>query len=75
MDSDGLRSPSLLSNDYRGPFPGGGTGVKLTTRLKLVPRSRIVYLYVHYPVRLHGEVLNYLRTRTTLLFYFEKLIL
>jgi hypothetical protein len=34
--------PSLLSNGYRGLFPRGqsGQGVKLTTHLQLVPRSR-----------------------------------
>jgi hypothetical protein len=36
-------SPNLLSNRYRGLFPRGwgGRGVKLTTYLHLVPRSRI----------------------------------
>jgi hypothetical protein len=35
--------PSLLSNGYRGLFPWGlnGRGVKLTTNLHLVPRSRM----------------------------------
>jgi hypothetical protein len=34
--------PNRLSNGYRGLFPRGwsGRGVKLTTHLKLVPRSR-----------------------------------
>jgi hypothetical protein len=34
--------PSLLSNAYRGHFPWryGGRGVKLTTHLHLVPRSK-----------------------------------
>jgi hypothetical protein len=34
--------PNLLSNGYRGFFPRGssGRGVKLTTHLQLVPRSR-----------------------------------
>jgi hypothetical protein len=52
--------PSLLSNGYRGLFPRGqsGRGVKLTTHLQIVPRSRNVYLYNHFPIRLHGAVLN-----------------
>jgi hypothetical protein len=33
-------------------------GVKLTTLLRLVPRSRMVELYLHSPIRLHGVVLN-----------------
>jgi hypothetical protein len=43
--------PSLLSNGYRGRFPEGyrGRGVKLTTHLHLVPRSRMLELYLHSP--------------------------
>jgi hypothetical protein len=41
---------SLLSNGYR--------GVKLTTHLHLVPRSRMVELYLHSPICLHSVVLN-----------------
>jgi hypothetical protein len=32
--------------------------VKLTTDLSLVPRSRIVELYLHSPIFLHGVVSN-----------------
>jgi len=37
-------TPSLLSNGYQGLFPWGysGWGLKLTTHLHLVPRSRIL---------------------------------
>jgi len=47
--------PNLLSIGYWGPFPRGlsGQGVKVTTRLHLVPR----YL-VKYMVRLHRMLLN-----------------
>jgi hypothetical protein len=40
-------SPSLLSNGYRGLFSRGysGRGVKLTTHLHLVPRSRMVAIH------------------------------
>jgi hypothetical protein len=31
---------------------------KLTTHLLLVPRSRMVELYLHSPIRLHGLVFN-----------------
>jgi hypothetical protein len=55
-------SPQLpdLSNGYRGLFPcgEGGKGVKLTTHLQLVPRSRMVELYLRSPICLHGIVLN-----------------
>jgi hypothetical protein len=42
--------PSLLSNGYRRLFPRAqiGRGVKLTTYLHLVPRSRMVELYRHF---------------------------
>jgi hypothetical protein len=52
--------PSLLSNGYRGLFPWAysGRGVKLTTQLHLVPRSRIVEPYLHSPICLHDVVLN-----------------
>jgi hypothetical protein len=41
--------------------PGGGLfppRVKLTTQLHLVPRTRMVEIYLHSPTRLHGMVLN-----------------
>jgi hypothetical protein len=43
-----------------GSFPGGkaARGVKLTTHLQLVRGQENVYLYIHYPIRLHGVVLN-----------------
>jgi hypothetical protein len=44
LHPDRLWGPlSLLSNGFQGPFPWGqsGWGVKLTTHLHLVPRSRI----------------------------------
>jgi hypothetical protein len=34
--------------------------VKLSTHLQLVPRSRMVELYLHSPIRFHGIVLNYI---------------
>jgi hypothetical protein len=33
-------------------------GVKVITCLHLLPRSRVVDLYLHSPMRLHGVVLN-----------------
>jgi hypothetical protein len=54
--------PNLLSSGYRGLFPGGqsGRGVKLTTYLQLVLRSRKLGSvgYIHFLIRLHGVVLN-----------------
>jgi hypothetical protein len=47
---------SLLSNGYRWFFPRGKSsrGMKLTTHLHLVPRSKMVELYISSPVRVHG---------------------
>jgi hypothetical protein len=47
--------PSLLSSGHRGLFP---LGLKLTTHLHLVPRSRMVELYLHSLICFHGIVLN-----------------
>jgi hypothetical protein len=33
-------------------------GVKLTAHLHLMPRSRMVVLYLHSPIHLHGIMLN-----------------
>jgi hypothetical protein len=41
-------------------------GVRLTPHLYLVLRSRMVELYLYSPTRLHGLVLNYCGTGTTL---------
>jgi hypothetical protein len=45
---------------YWGFFPEGeiSRGMKLTTHLSLSQRARIVELYLHSPIRLHGIVLN-----------------
>jgi hypothetical protein len=52
---------SLLSNGTGASFPGGGKsgrGVKLTTRLQLLSRSRKCG-YIHsLPISLHGAVLS-----------------
>jgi hypothetical protein len=42
--------PSLHSNGYWGLFPRrkSGRGVKLTTHLHIVPRSRMAELYLHF---------------------------
>jgi hypothetical protein len=41
-----------------GSFSGNGCGMKLTTHLHLVPRSRMVELYLHFTMCFHGIVLN-----------------
>jgi hypothetical protein len=54
-------SPSLLSNGYQGLFPWGpsGRGVKLTTHLHLVTKSKNEWSYTSIPlIRLHGVVLS-----------------
>jgi hypothetical protein len=54
---DRLWGPTkLLSDGYRGFFPTGqsGRGVKLTTP-HLLPRSRMMELYLHSPLHLHGD--------------------
>jgi hypothetical protein len=70
-----LGPPNLLSNGYRGLFPRGwsGRGVKLTTHFQLVPRSRKFWSLHPLPIHLHGVVLNYLLTRTTLPFTFTSI--
>jgi hypothetical protein len=50
--------PSFLSNGYRGLFPQAAGGVKLTTYLHITPRSRMVELYLHSPIRPHGVVVR-----------------
>jgi hypothetical protein len=62
---------SLLSNGYLGIFfPGAKQlGVKLTTHFHLVPRSRMMELYLRSPIFLHGIVLNSLSTGTTSPFF------
>jgi hypothetical protein len=52
-------------------LPGGlsGRGVKLTTHLHLVPRSRKVEPYLHSPTRLHGIVLNPSKTESLYITY------
>jgi hypothetical protein len=60
---------SLLSNGYRGRFPRWlcSRGVKLSNHLHLATSSRVMELYFHSPLRLHGVVFNQLSTGTTLL--------
>jgi hypothetical protein len=40
------------------PRDKGAGGVKLTTHLQPVPKSRMVELYLHSPIFVHGIVLN-----------------
>jgi hypothetical protein len=51
---------ALISNGYRELFSLGYSyrGVKFTTHLYLVPRSRQVELYLHSPICLHGIMLT-----------------
>jgi hypothetical protein len=62
--------PTSYTVRTRGSVPRGivAGGAKLTIHLHLVPRSRIVELYLHYPTCLHGVVLNQLSAGTTLAF-------
>jgi hypothetical protein len=52
--------PSLISKGNWGILSWGysGSGVKLTTHIYLLPRSRKVELYLHFNTYLHGVVLN-----------------
>jgi hypothetical protein len=54
--------PSLRSSMYRSRFPRGysSRGMKLTTHLYLVPRSRMVEPYLHFPVGLYGIFFQWL---------------
>jgi hypothetical protein len=51
------------------PWVYSGRGVKLTTHLHLVPRSRMLELYFHSPIYLYGIALNLFSTGTNLLLY------
>jgi hypothetical protein len=64
-----LRSTILLYNWHRGLFPCGksGQGLKLTTHLHLVPRSRMVELYFHSSNAFMGWYLIKRRENVTLL--------
>jgi hypothetical protein len=42
--------------------------VKLTTDLHLVPRPRVVELYLHSPICLHGIVLNLIKHKNNFTF-------
>jgi hypothetical protein len=55
---------TFLPRDLSLLQPGG----KLTTHFHLVPRSRMVELYLHFPTTLHGVVLNRLSSETILPF-------
>jgi hypothetical protein len=46
--------------------PFSGVGRELTTHVHLQPTSRMMQLYFHSPIRIHGIVLNYSSTGTTL---------
>jgi hypothetical protein len=48
-------SPSVQTNRYQGLIPWG---VKLTTHLPLVQRTKMVELYLYSPICLHGIALN-----------------
>jgi hypothetical protein len=57
---------SITSSQFLGPlgtrgcFPKGKTtGVELTTHLHLVVRLRMIELYLHSPIHLHGVMLNF----------------
>jgi hypothetical protein len=54
--------PSLLSDGYRGGFPGREEN--LATHLHLAPRSRMVELYHHSPMCLRRMALNWSNTDT-----------
>jgi hypothetical protein len=61
---------TLLSVGYPRLFPCKQScrDVKLTTHFHLVSRLRMVKLYLHSPIRLHGVVLYWLSTGISLLF-------
>jgi hypothetical protein len=53
---------SILSRQTLGLIYAMGTrewgGVKLTTHLHLASMSRMIEIYIHSPIRLHGVVFN-----------------
>jgi hypothetical protein len=62
---EGLSSMSEWVSEYR----YSDRGVKLTTHLRTFSRSRLMELYLHYPICLYGIVLNILSTGTNLLYF------
>jgi hypothetical protein len=68
VQADSKAHPQSSPTGIKGNFSGGQEGgcSKLTTHLHLVPRSRIVELYLRSPACLLGWVLSYLRTGTIL---------
>jgi hypothetical protein len=59
---------SLLPNEYRG---WSWWSMKLTTHLHLAPRSRMVELYLHSPIHLHGMMLHHLSMGIILPFHLK----
>jgi hypothetical protein len=57
-----VSTPALVPTQL--PRGLSGRGMTLTTELHLVPRSRMVELYLHSPIRLHGVVLTLPATQT-----------
>jgi hypothetical protein len=54
------RVPGALTPEIKRP------SMKLTTHLHLMPRQRMMKLYIHYPICLHRVVINKLRTGKSL---------
>jgi hypothetical protein len=64
-----FRGPhTIISNGYGGRFDRGkiSRGVKLSTQLRLVARSRMMALHFHSSICLHGVMLNNISRGTTL---------
>jgi hypothetical protein len=66
IKTDSRGPPYFLSNGHQERFPRGlsGQGLKLTTRLLLVPKSRKVELYIYSPKSPHGFMFNELNNFT-----------
>jgi hypothetical protein len=64
----------LLSTEFKpAPESIGSWSVNLTTHLHLVPKSRMVELYLSTVIRLQCVMLNYLSKGTTLPYIFYKI--
>jgi hypothetical protein len=69
IQTGSVAHPDSFPVGTRGSFPeskAAGWGMKLTTQLHLVTRSRMVELHLYFPTPLHVTVLSYFSTRTTL---------
>jgi hypothetical protein len=68
-------SVQTRSGAHPASYPMGTGCVKLTTELHLVPRSRMVELYLYSPTSRHDVVLNYFKHRDNFAFFYQNVVI